>query len=139
MGGVIQMSRGELVKHSSLAAAAAGMCFWSGQALAQTDSAEARTAQMSAPTGLALKADPLRVCHIDRQPSYLYIHVHGYPSGVGSQGQEELIKDVEEAFTQRGEETLSRSGGCLFHHELCSEEGRFLYTSTPASSNSRPG
>jgi hypothetical protein len=38
-----------------------------------------------------------------------YIHANGYPSGVGSQGQEELIKAIEEAFAQRGEETLSRS------------------------------
>jgi hypothetical protein len=38
-----------------------------------------------------------------------YIHANGLPAGVGSQGQEELIKAIEEAFAQRGEETLSRS------------------------------
>jgi hypothetical protein len=38
-----------------------------------------------------------------------HIHANGFPGGVGSQGQEELIKAVEEAFAQRGEETLSRS------------------------------
>lgn len=38
-----------------------------------------------------------------------YIHVHGFPEGVGSQGQEELIKGVAEALAKRGKEGLSRS------------------------------
>lgn len=38
-----------------------------------------------------------------------YVHVNGFPAGVGSQGQEEIIKAVEEAFAARGDETLSRS------------------------------
>lgn len=37
------------------------------------------------------------------------IHDKGIPEGVGSQGQEELIKAVADALAERGEETLSRS------------------------------
>ena len=38
-----------------------------------------------------------------------HIHDKGVPEGVGSQGQEELIKAVADALAERGEETLSRS------------------------------
>jgi hypothetical protein len=37
------------------------------------------------------------------------IHDHGVPEGVGSQGQEQIIKAVAEALAERGQETLSRS------------------------------
>lgn len=38
-----------------------------------------------------------------------HIHDQGVPEGVGSQGQEELIKAVADALAERGEETLARS------------------------------
>lgn len=37
------------------------------------------------------------------------IHVHGYPAGVGSDGQEELIKRVAVALTEQGEAELART------------------------------
>jgi hypothetical protein len=38
-----------------------------------------------------------------------HVHDQGLPEGVGSQGQEELIKAVADALATRGEETLGRS------------------------------
>jgi hypothetical protein len=37
------------------------------------------------------------------------VHDHGVPEGVGSQGQEELIKRVADALAERGFESLGRS------------------------------
>jgi hypothetical protein len=46
--------------------------FWMGQSPGQATGTAAPAAQLGAPaTGLALKANPERVCYIDRQPSYL--------------------------------------------------------------------
>lgn len=38
-----------------------------------------------------------------------HIHENGVPEGIGSQGQEELIKAVADALAMRGEESLARS------------------------------
>ena len=38
-----------------------------------------------------------------------HIHNQGIPEGIGSQGQEELIRTIADALAKRGEETLSRS------------------------------
>ena len=55
----------------SLAWTVAGVCLWSGSALAHSDTANAGTAQTTASTGLSVRANPQRVCYNDRQPSYL--------------------------------------------------------------------
>lgn len=59
------------MKQGSLALATIGMCCWSAPSLTHVDVAQPGTAQQSASTGLALRANPQRVCYNHRQPSYL--------------------------------------------------------------------
>jgi hypothetical protein len=50
----------------------------------------------------------------ERWPAWIaelvaYVHEHGIPAGIGSQGQEEVITGVAKALAERGEETFARS------------------------------